>query len=790
MAKSVQRILITLFTFVLLFVAVHADTVPFNTGWLSGWSTGAQTGRAGINITMSADLDLTNATRAPGSTYNRIAVYDAANTVLIANTSIIINNVFVFLNPVRLSSGTAYLIIGDSNGAVYGAAYRNPTTFPVNNASVGSITSTLHPSQAATTAEAFNIANLSFSTIPMEVTNISVASNTYSGLRLAEYSVGVSNWTYDYNVSSASWSAGIGSITEYNYTLSAVPAEGFVVLNFTNLSYTLPAYDVTGNSAKVQLRKEVNAVSSRMLSFYNYSSSGMTSLCGYAAIGCNYDSNHIEYYAKQRKITTANESLQFPQNQTLSNISVRSNTTNSYLNIVYYDVSNGTTLLFNYSVVNVSVRDTISNVVLWNLTTSLENRNTELTLTNATVSNQSIYYVEPGNYSISFTKSGYISQSMNISVGFGLNNVRFNTSPDNSVSLLFIDELNSSPQINVTFDIINDYFSKRIFMGTNTSLLLQSIPYGDYEFRYGVNSPTLQPRSYFISFPITTANLTNLTLRTINTTSSTLFIRNIVDATSQPMTGYVLDVQRFYTNGSTSTGAWETVSQAAIDQRGDAVFPAVPNTQAYRFRILNGSSIIDIFTPSYLVDQSSNFISKSSGSVLSNFKTAQNIGYTPIRNTSTQLVFDYSSATEINRICMDVLYEYRFNTSRVQACSTANSGTLASSIDPSRNGTYTATVYANVSGQIYTLDTIKYKPSGSGPLQTFGKYGLVIWLVSMLVAAIIGGFVNPIPGIVFAVTATIAYAASFIGLIQMSVTIAGGLLVTTIIILILFARKE
>lgn len=487
---------------------------------------------------------------------------------------------------------------------------------------------------------------------------------------------------------------------------------------------------------------------------------------------------------------TTTGSVTFGINSSVYNITVEQYTNATYINTTFNNVLGNQTLTFNYSVINISARTLTPPANIENFTTRLYNRDTELSLQNTATNNISIYYVDLGNYTVFFDAVGYISKAYNITLSHGVSSLQINTSPDNAVNLLFLDEITSVTQAGIVFDIINEAFSRRVSMGVNTSILLQSIPYGDYEFRYGLSNNSLQPRSFYISFPISVSNLTNITLRTINTSVSTLFIRNIVDATSQPMTGYVLDVQRFYTNGSGSTGAWETVAQTEIDQRGDAVFPAVPNTQAYRFRIVNGTSIIDTFSPSYLVDQSSNFISKGSGGVLSNFNTAQGIAYTSIRNTTSQLVFDYSSVAEISRICMDVLYEYRFNSSRVQACSNANSGTLASSIDANQNGTYTATVYANISGEIYTLDTIKFKPTGTNPRATFGKYGLIIWLVSMLVAAIIGGFVNPIPGLVFAVTATLAYAASFIGLISMSVTIAGGLLITVIIVLILFARRE
>jgi hypothetical protein len=424
----------------------------------------------------------------------------------------------------------------------------------------------------------------------------------------------------------------------------------------------------------------------------------------------------------------------------------------------------------------------------------LENTTDIISLsTNSTVIQTNILLNSSQLFNITVSKTGYISATYtNYNISTYLQAILYK---DNSLLLTFLDEINDQNVYNVTFELISDSYSNRYNTSNNQTINISGLVGGLYEIRYPIyrnnESVKYDPRSYYVYVPITDSANTNIQLRVLNETIGQLFLRNIKGSNGLPMTGYILDVQRFYVNVSPNTGTWKTVSQALIDEKGDAVFPAVANTQYYRFRILdNQTNFVYLLAKSLLVDSQSEFTVNVGGDSLSRYQTAYGITSNLYwQNSSTAFIVDYTSNNLAN-ICLYVSYSFGTNYTNFPAsCSVTSAGTLTNIVG-SAQGKYCAQVVATISGSDYTIDTECIDTQIRNVKATYGVFGFILLFFALVVCAVIGMYINPIVSVLTSVMVILLFSSNYFGFVSISGTIVTSIVIVGLFLLWLWGEQN
>lgn len=416
-----------------------------------------------------------------------------------------------------------------------------------------------------------------------------------------------------------------------------------------------------------------------------------------------------------------------------------------------------------------------------------------------TTANLAYFNYTPGTYTLVTNASGYISNTVTFT--FTTNYFTAITLyPDNRLEGEFRNEETGALIGNVSYDLISDVYSGS-FNTTNGSFLLAGIPPGDYEIRYGLNTddPEFNPwtaRSYFFRVPLSSSG-TNLTLRLLNESLASAFIRIIQDSNANPLGGSFLEIQRFYPD----QGGWFAVERANIDNEGDAVFTAIPTTstqsQAYRFRVYTNFSLIYTGEPLYLVDTTKTIRIPTEGDLLQNFNSWRNIQSTitylnasdPLNPGSFELV--YSGASIPSQICLNVTRSYFQNVTVVNStCSSQDDATLVAHIDSDLNGTYIALAYATYPEGTYVFDQLEENIGSFQLSEILGAISWVLFVAAMFIALLVMLYSgNIIVGLMIACGSLLAFSTRILGLVEISIISVTGVIVVGVIIIYLSERK-
>lgn len=356
----------------------------------------------------------------------------------------------------------------------------------------------------------------------------------------------------------------------------------------------------------------------------------------------------------------------------------------------------------------------------------------------------------------------------------------------------FYDEETLLAVNNVTFDVLNEYFSNTFNTGAaSNTYYLAPLTDGIYEIRY--SAPDYTDRSYHFQIPLNDEDSVNITLYLIESDVAQLFLRTITDQGNNPLDTYYLEVQRPYPSTDNTSLIYRTVEIASIDSQGDAVFTAIPNTQQYRFRILDEDlQLTNTLSPSYLVDTSSTIIATASTNVMDDFNaatdTTSDLYY---QNSTSSFVFDFTAPATVDQVCLEVVNNTGFSSSTQTVCTTSYTGTLAIIVDDDQNVTYTATGYVYPStGVKIPVDSDAKDFAFRGSREVVRYIGAFLFVMVLILCATIGGFRNPVPAIALAIGATAAFGISFLGLFTFSTIMLGGLLIIGIIILLLTKESD
>ena len=445
---------------------------------------------------------------------------------------------------------------------------------------------------------------------------------------------------------------------------------------------------------------------------------------------------------------------------------------------------------FYNSIINLTVLDNISGSLVseYNITAT----SSYLSFTNNTPSdNLSIPWIQGINLSTTFTKNGYKTVTESFSPNSSLFNYQLTTFRTIDVSISFFDEETLNEVNNVTFNLLSNELSNSFNTGlTNNTAFIPGLPQSIYEVRFSTNLEQYQQRSYYFSIPLTTSSEVNISLYMLEVENTSLFSRTVFDENSLPLTGKYIEIQRPYTNNN-ATVIYRTVERALIDSSGNIVFAAIPNTQAYRMRLLNESlQFVNARNPEFFIDTQSEITFILSGSITGEVNTITGITSSlSYNNATSSFVLDYSNAERVSEVCLEISHYEGINLiTDSTTCASSSSATIAGGINTSKNITYNAYSYAVLDGSEYALNVLDTNLQKINDAQILSFIGPVIWLLIIIVAATMSGFNNPIPGIALAIGGTLALSLQFIGLIGLSATILSGLLVVGLIILFLVFR--
>lgn len=390
-------------------------------------------------------------------------------------------------------------------------------------------------------------------------------------------------------------------------------------------------------------------------------------------------------------------------------------------------------------------------------------------------------YYNLDNASITYTGDTYITENYdNVNLSQNFTATLFST---NTINISFVDEITLEPTLNVTFDIVGEFFSQR-YITTNGTLLLEGIGDGTYEIRYSLNDTERRPRSYYFTVPIEKIDA-QLQLKTIFENVSQLFVRRVVDNNAQALENHIYELQRYYTETST----WQTVERALISTNGEAVFSGVPNTQAYRYRILNPQfQIIETSNAFFLIDDNAEIRVNIEPTAFESYNVFRKIESNLYLSSNNNFILEFiDNSNTVQEVCLTVSYSFQLNTTIQETCLQQNTGTISIPIDPNATGTYSAVATAQFLDGVFIINRDNYKLNQINAIAVLGVISFILFLIGVATAAVFS-FVQPMAGMVFLMLLFIGFTPMIMGLIEVSLVATTTITFIGILILVIYFR--
>lgn len=670
---------------------------------------------------------------------------------------------------VILKQNDLYVIIAGRNNT---AGYNNvdvntsatyPITSPFGSFINGTYRSNGLPAlNSATRAEGFgNITASILSVAPPPGTNVSfTAWNFYTNSSITNFTVNISG-TY-WNTTNGTVITNILSNSTQLWTVQLLSNESGGYFNRTETGFNVSS--ATFNLSMIQ-------------SVYVFV--GSQFLTGATVPGVNFSASngtqtHINvthYFAADDYNVTA-FATGFANRTVPLTVSALSNTT--------YNVTNMTNAFIN---ITATYAGFATSVLAFNVTLNYTAYNVTETYstTNGTLV---IYSINNTPVNITISGDSFFTNSTNITTASAnayYNNVTFSVYSSLSLFFRFLDEETLVPVLNVTYLVMSGANSGT-YVTTNGQANLTLLPDADYEIRYGVNSSVYYPRSYYFRIPLNSVELANQTFLMINQSISSVFQRTVINSTSLPLVNYTLVVLRAYPTSGNNSFIYRVAAMDHTDNNGNAVFYAIPNSQAYSYLLYDNFTLVYTFKPEFLTSSTGTLIAADPFNTLKGFNVVNNIASTLVYdNTSQSFVATYSDAqTLVQSMCLYVRYTQGRIANVTSSCSTATSGTITEYYQNNLTGTYYAYLMATYSNMTMQINQVEYRYNPTGlPTQTRALIGWAIFGLCVLVGMTIGAFINPTFGIILIVVSMGVLGTTLIGFFLMTWLVFGAVLVAS-----------
>jgi len=456
--------------------------------------------------------------------------------------------------------------------------------------------------------------------------------------------------------------------------------------------------------------------------------------------------------------------------------------------IVISDIANARLSIFSFDPINGG------NISNYSVLIRLPSFNYTL---NSSVSgqNQTFELLSGFAYNITTSKTGYFSNSTLVSIVNQTQVYTSNMINRNIITVLFLDEDTRNPVTTVNFTIVSDTPGSQGFIGntTNGTYSIQGYS-GLFEIRYTADNYT--QRSFFFSMPILQPEEANQSLFLLREDRANTFVITITDFANQYVDGLFGSLlRRYVVNGQTRFDVVEMFRPSEA-LSGTTVFTAVPNTEAYLFRVSNATGYVffqgsattsNNFQTSYLIDNILFLRVNVLANAFQRIDSNNNIVYSLTQTNNQTFWLSFSGKdSNIQQICLDVREDNRKTLGTV--CSEESAGVLSFTI-PNRNNDsfYVATAIASDTlGNTFSGNIVYIEPVDRG-VSIFGALGLFMLLVTMILFAVTFAS-NPSVLVMSQVLCIFAFGLSFLGIIYISLALQGTLLVIGIITLIMLGR--
>lgn len=414
----------------------------------------------------------------------------------------------------------------------------------------------------------------------------------------------------------------------------------------------------------------------------------------------------------------------------LYNVSVFAVNDYSHINKTFEGLTGDRSILFNYSVVNVSVYDIVRAAKTLNFTATLTNNNTGVVLTNTTRDGTSYFYVENGNYTLTVDPQDLQLANSSLIAVNGVNNVSFSLYTTNSINFTFRNEATNAilvaPSNNVTVELIGTYSAYNRTTG-NGSVYLDLITPDIYTIRYR-STGGFDTRSYI--FRMTNRTHQNLTLYLLQNTLAQNITLTVYDDSGEPVSGATVKVLKYNIN----TNTYDLKESLLTDSYGQGVIKAQLNTEYYKF-VVEYPFGTTKFTSlgAYITSTNLNFFISTSTAQDSAYKSSMNIDTLLTYNTATEnFRLDYNDPdSTLSQMCLRV-YRLKANDTTMlsESCSVSPTGTILAGLIAVNGTTYEGRAYVTINGDEIHVDSYQhFVPANT----SVGNLGLLFAVILTLV---------------------------------------------------------
>jgi hypothetical protein len=355
---------------------------------------------------------------------------------------------------------------------------------------------------------------------------------------------------------------------------------------------------------------------------------------------------------------------------------------------------------------------------------------------------------------------------------------QFNVFTRNSFDLNFFDEITRGIVSNVTIQLISDIYGNNYSTSNGTKYIDLLTP-ATYTIRY--ESDGYDQRTYVITLTNMSYNLLNLYLLNSSYASITDVTATVYDNIGNALEGAVISVQKY----DGTTNSYQIMNRITTNFEGKAVFSAT-NNEYYKFLIEYPlGTVVYESSPTYIYSATMSFIVQISDEVGNLFTKQAGISYDLSYLGSDTFKFIYTDANNYgSNFCLRIYQDgYIGETLINSSCSTSNSATLYGGYVGVNGTTYNAKAYVTIGGKEYLLDKIT---NANPKITDFGKTGLFI-IAILTIAVMCLSLYNIV--IALLLTPIPLFLGAILGIVNISVGLAGGVWVGFMILAVIIGNR-
>lgn len=400
------------------------------------------------------------------------------------------------------------------------------------------------------------------------------------------------------------------------------------------------------------------------------------------------------------------------------------------------------------TILSVGANNISSGVSLMNFDVNFSAINNTYTNNTAVTSGVGTFYLLYDDYNITVDATDFTGNNSYLEIYATTYTFNASLYHENTINFTFYDEETGAiiNDRNVTIELIGSTYAYN--RSTESGSLVLELLYPDsYTIRYSADE--YDERFYYFTLEDDSVNWLDLYL--LNSSSATIVIPTVYDEGSFPLESAEIRVLKY----DVATNSYILYEMCETNFEGEcpAGLHLIPVSEFYKFFIyydIDGDGTKDLrkeTTPTYIKTGTTTiaFQITTEASPTENYYLSQGIAYQLSFLTATNYFrYFYSDTNAVAAQGCLYIYQETWNAGSTlinSSCTSGASGTILINIDDSVNATYRAkaTVWFGTSEEfidsmIYSIDTTT---------NVFGKYGLIIIAVIMVIFAFMGVW-NPI----------------------------------------------